>query len=156
MQTYTNCTNFSKKFLFFCLKCELIFLKFYDIIFIENEKKGNDSMAKKSDRVLSNEVRAPYLELLHKTLTENGEEVLVIGSNELAIPVVDSEGNERWVVFTVKVPTGDRSGYGYDGYAAAEDYQMKQKTKLEKAAVAAEKKAKKMAKRAEKLNKAEE
>ena len=62
------------------------------------------------------------------------EEVLRVKSNEIAIPVVDSEGNERWVVLTFKVPTGERGGDGYDGYSMAEDYQMKQEAKAEKKA----------------------
>ena len=62
------------------------------------------------------------------------EEVLRVKSNEIAIPVVDSEGNERWIVITIKVPTGERGGDGYDGYSMAEDYQMKQKVKAEKKA----------------------
>lgn len=62
------------------------------------------------------------------------EEVLRVKSNEIAIPVVDSEGNERWMVLTFKVPTGERGGDGYDGYSMAEDYQMKQAAKAEKKA----------------------
>ena len=62
------------------------------------------------------------------------EEVLRVKSNEIAMPVVDSEGNERWVVLTFKVPTGERGGDGYDGYSMAEDYQMKQAAKAEKKA----------------------
>ena len=62
------------------------------------------------------------------------EEVLRVKSNEIAIPVVDSEGNERWMVLTFKVPTGERGGDGYDGYSMAEDYQMKQEAKAEKKA----------------------
>ena len=62
------------------------------------------------------------------------EEVLRVKSNEIAIPVVDSEGNERWIVITIKVPTGERGGDGYDGYSMAEDYQMKQEAKAEKKA----------------------
>ena len=62
------------------------------------------------------------------------EEVLRVKSNEIAIPVVDSEGNERWMVLTYKVPTGERGGDGYDGYSMAEDFQMKQEAKAEKKA----------------------
>lgn len=73
--------------------------------------------------------------------SDNGgeEEVLRVKSNEIAIPVVDSEGNERWMVLTFKVPTGERGGDGYDGYSMAEDYSMKQADKARKA----EEKAKK-------------
>ena len=62
------------------------------------------------------------------------DEVLTVGANELAIPVVDAEGNEKWVVVTVKVPTGSRTdGEPYDGYAMAQDYEMRQSAKAAKA-----------------------
>lgn len=39
LQNYTNCTKIFKKFFIFWLFCELTFLKFYDIIFIENKNE---------------------------------------------------------------------------------------------------------------------
>ena len=75
------------------------------------------------------------------------EEVLRVGSNEIAFPVVDSEGNEDFIVLTCKIPTGANKGTEpYDGYAMAEEYEMKLKEKAEKAKKAAEAKAKKIAK----------
>ena len=90
-------------------------------------------------------LRADYVRRLAEMLKEEGEDVLVVGSNELAIPVVDGEGEEQYVVFKVQIPSGSRDGDAYDGYAMAEDYAMKQKEKAEKAAKAAEEKAKKIA-----------
>ena len=90
-------------------------------------------------------LRADYVKRLVEMLKEEGEDVLVVGSNELAIPVVDGEGEEQYVVFKVQVPTGSRDGDAYDGYAMAEDYAMKQRDKAKKAAKAAEEKAKKIA-----------
>lgn len=83
-------------------------------------------------KTLNDEVRAQYLQRVTDCLSQE-DEVLVVGSNELAIPVVDSEGNEKWIVLTVKVPTGSRDGDAYDGYAMAEDYRMRQEAKAEKA-----------------------
>ena len=58
-------------------------------------------------------------------------------------PVVDSEGNEKFVTITVKVPTGDRSGEPYDGYGEAESYRMHiEKRAREKAETAAKNAAK--------------
>lgn len=74
-----------------------------------------------------------------------GEDVLRVGSNEIAIPVVDGEGEDNYVVFTIKVPTGSRDGDAYDGYSMAEDYEMRSKEKAAKAAKAAEEKARKIA-----------
>lgn len=90
-------------------------------------------------------LRAKYVEILRKALSDLGEEVLTTGSNELAIPTVDSEGNDQYVVFTVKVPTGSRDGDAYDAYAMAEDYALKQRAKAEKAKETAAKKAAKIA-----------
>ena len=81
-----------------------------------------------------------------KTLFEGLDfEVLITGTQELCIPIVDEEGEEGYVVLTFKIPKGDRDGNPYDGYAVAEDFAMKQKAKAEKAKTQAEAKAKKIA-----------
>ena len=73
------------------------------------------------------------------------EEVLRVKSNEIAIPVVGCEGNEDFIVITVKVPTGANKGTEpYDGYSMAEEYEMKLKEKAEKAKEKEEKKKKKI------------
>lgn len=95
-------------------------------------------------KVLDDGLREKYLEIISGALSTAGEEVLRVGSNEVALPCVDAEGNEKFVVLTVKVPTGSRDGDLYDGYSMAEDYELKLKEKEEKAAKAAEQKAKKM------------
>ena len=100
----------------------------------------------KTQKSLNDELRAMYLGRVCACLSQE-DEVLMVGANELAVPVVDTDGNEKWIVLTVKVPTGTRDGDAYDGYAMAEDYQMKLNTKAAKAAErerkAAERKAKK-------------
>ena len=101
----------------------------------------------KTMRALNDEVRMQYMQRINDCLSRE-DEVLVVGSNELAIPVVDSEGNEKWVVLTIKVPTGSRDGDAYDGYAMAEDYQMKCATKVAKAAERERKTAERKAKTA--------
>jgi 2-keto-3-deoxy-L-rhamnonate aldolase RhmA len=87
----------------------------------------------KTAKALNDEVRALWVQRVNECLSTD-DEVLMVGANELAIPVVDSEGNEKWVVLTIKVPTGSRDGDAYDGYAMAEDYQMKLANKAAKAA----------------------
>ena len=94
-------------------------------------------MAKITQKQLDEMLKADFLDRVMKFLSgEDGgeEEVLRVKSNEIAIPVVDSEGNERWIVITIKVPTGERGGDGYDGYSMAEDFRMKQEAKAEKKA----------------------
>ena len=99
----------------------------------------------KTQKSLNDELRAMYLERVHTCLSAE-DEVLVVGANELAVPVVDADGNEKWIVLTVKVPTGSRDGDAYDGYAMAEDYCLRQKAKTEKAAERARKTAERQAK----------
>ena len=103
------------------------------------------SMAKTA-KVLNEEIKIRFLEGVSEHLEQIGEEVLRVGSNEIALPVVDEDGNEKWLVLTFKVPTGSRDGDAYDGYSMAEDYQMKQADKEAKAKAKAEESAKKKAK----------
>lgn len=146
----------------------MIFFKFYDIIIIEikkekkikkicqivltepkrfviikKKKKGENNMAV-SRKVEREILRNEYLNKLIDFLKED-EEVLRVKSNEIAFPVVGCEDNEDFIVITVKVPTGANKGTEpYDGYAEAEDYELKLKQKAEKAKANAEKKARKI------------
>lgn len=107
------------------------------------------AVSRKVEREL---LKENYLQMLIETLKDN-EDVLRVKSNEIAFPVVGCEGNEDFIVITVKVPTGaDKGMTPYDGYAMAEEYEMKLKEKEEKAKVNAEKKAKKI-KRDEEIRK---
>ena len=95
-------------------------------------------------------IRNEFLTLVSEFLSEKGEEVLRVKSNEVAIPVVGCEDNEDFLVITFKVPTGANKGTEpYDGYSMAEEYEMKLKEKAEKAKANAEKKKKKMERDAE-------
>ena len=101
----------------------------------------------KTTKVLNDEIKTRFLEGVSEHLTNAGEEVLRTGSNEIALPVLDEDGNEKWLVLTFKVPTGSRDGDAYDGYSMAEDYKMKCEDKERKAKEKAEKAAKDKAKR---------
>ena len=101
----------------------------------------------KTQKVLNEEIKVRFLDGVAEHLTQVGEEVLRVGSNEIALPVLDEDGNEKWLVLTFKVPTGSRDGDAYDGYAMAEDYSMKCEDKERKAKEKAEKAAKDKAKR---------
>lgn len=98
-----------------------------------------------SKKATNDALRAKYVESLIEMLTAADEEVLRVGSNEIAIPVVDGEGEDSYVVFTVKVPNGSRDGDAYDAYGLAQEYTMKQAEKKEKAEKAAKEKAAKIA-----------
>lgn len=96
-----------------------------------------------SNKIANEHLRQKYMSLLN----EYGafEDVLTIKSNEIAIPEIDENGDEKWVVITVKVPTGaDKGREPFDGYAEAEDYAHKLREKAIKAQKKAEAKAKKI------------
>lgn len=83
-------------------------------------------MATKTKTAIENELRVAYVEKTKELFTNEG--ILQVGGNVLAIPVLDSEGNESWVEITVKVPKGerlaDKAGFaGYDGYGLAEFFE---------------------------------
>ena len=107
-------------------------------------------MAKLTRKQLDEEIKVRFLEGVTEHLSNVGEEVLRVGTNEIALPVVDSEGEERWLVLIFKVPTGSRDGEAYDGYAMKEDYDMNLAKKAAKAEENAKKAEKDKAKRAEK------
>jgi hypothetical protein len=100
----------------------------------------------KTKKQLHKELRAKYMQSVVAYLTEQGEEVLQTGSQEIAIPCVDSEGNDEYLVITFKVPTGSRDGDAYDGYSMAEDYAINVRQQAEKAEKTKAEKAKKIAK----------
>lgn len=154
------------------IKNNLTNFNFYDIIFIENEKRKNLKNFKKSidnpkiqwynkekkereekemtvSRKVEREmIRELFLNKIKMYMVddEDVDEVLQVKSNEVAIPVVGCEGNEDFVVITVKVPTGANKGMEpYDGYSEAEDYQMKLDEKERKAKEKEEKKKRKIA-----------
>lgn len=100
----------------------------------------------KSKKQLHEGIRNKYLALITEYLTAQGEEVLKVKSNEIAIPCLDEEGNEEFMVISFKVPTGSRDDKeAYDGYAIATQYAEGVAEKEEKAKIEAEKKAKKIA-----------
>ena len=91
-------------------------------------------------------LRNEYLEAIILNFLEKDEQVLRVKSNEIAIPVVGCEGNEDFIVITVKVPTGaDKGREPYDGYAEAEDYAHKLREKAIKAEKKKAEKEKKIA-----------
>lgn len=85
-------------------------------------------------------------------------QICVVSASELAIPVVDAEGNEKFVLIKISIPRGTRNGNGgyneYDGYAAAEDYKFDlERKQAEKDASAAKKEAEAKAREAKRAAK---
>ena len=109
-----------------------------------------------SNKVLNDKLREQYLSIVSDALLAKDEQVLRVGSNELALPCLDEEGNEKFIVVTIKVPTGSRDGDAYDGYSMAEDWEIKCRSKAEAAKKKAEEKAKKIEKDKKKREKKRE
>ena len=112
--------------------------------FKEHERIMKDTFLSKTAKQYREAVRAEYMDKVKYFLENNKDEVLQVGSNEFAIPVVRGDGEEDYIVLTFKMPTGSRDGDGYDGYAMAADYTFKVEEKRKKAEAAAEAKAKKI------------
>ena len=102
-------------------------------------------MAKVTRKSLREQVKALYLTKVREGLEKDGDEVLLVGSNKLAIPVVDTEGNEDFITVTISIPTGSRDdNEPYDGYGLAESYRLKLEDNKRKAEERAKKKAEKI------------
>ena len=84
-------------------------------------------------KVLRESIKEEWRDFLEEVIQRRGDETLRTASNEIAVPVVDSEGGEHFIVLTIKIPTGSRDGDAYDGYAVAEDYAMRCEAKRAKA-----------------------
>ena len=97
-----------------------------------------------SRKQIAEEIRQNYLEKISSFFRGEDEDVLKVKSNEIAFPVVGSDGSEEFVVITVKVPNGSKDE-PYDGYAMAEDYEIHQKEKEEKKKKREEEKKRKIA-----------
>lgn len=102
-------------------------------------------MSKVSRKILREEIKAEFVKTLTEIFTDKGEEVLRVGSNKIALPVVDREGNEDFVTITISIPTGStKDNEPYDGYGEAESYALKLKADKQKAEEKAKKKAEKI------------
>ena len=98
-----------------------------------------------SNKMANEQLREGYLNALTAYL-EKEEQVLRVKSNEIAVPVLDANGDEKFIVITIKVPTGaDKGREPYDGYAEAEDYAHKLREKAIKAEKKKAEKEKKIA-----------
>jgi hypothetical protein len=100
---------------------------------------------------LETKLRNEFLTFVSDMVNEHYEtDVLTVSASELAIPVLDAEGNEKFVLVKVSIPRGTRNGQGgydpYDGYTASEDYLDEVKEKAQKKADAEVKKQAKIAK----------
>lgn len=94
---------------------------------------------------LETAIRNNILAIVRRAIeTELNTDALTVSASEIALPVVDAEGNEKFAIVKVSIPRGTRNGNGYDaydGYAAADDYKAEQEEKAAKKAASEAKKA---------------
>ena len=85
---------------------------------------------------LRSEMMEHIVELVNNVYETDG---LVVSASEIAIPVLDDEGNEKFILVKVSIPRGTRDGEGgyipYDGYAAHDAYVEEQASKAQERAV---------------------
>lgn len=86
---------------------------------------------------LETALRVEFIQFITDAIQAKYEtDVLPISASELAIPVLDAEGNEKFVLIKVSIPRGTRNGAGgyddYDGYGLAEDYKAELEVKQAK------------------------
>ena len=103
----------------------------------------SENMSKAAlETAIRNEMLTKVAEVLSKAYDTD---VLPVSASEVAIPVLDKEGNEKFALIKISIPRGSRNGNGgynaYDGYAAAEDYKLDLEERAAKRAASAEKKA---------------
>jgi hypothetical protein len=100
---------------------------------------------------LETALRNTYLSFIAQAISKEMEiDALSVSASELAVPCLDDEGNEKFVLIKVSVPRGTRNGQGgydpYDGYAVAEDYAIDCEEKRAKKEASEAKKQAKIAK----------
>lgn len=88
---------------------------------------------------LENELRSALIQSINNMIEQEYQtDALPVSTSELAVPLLDSNGNEAWAIIKVSIPRGTRNGNGgyipYDGYAISEIYkeEMEEKQKKKK------------------------
>ena len=93
---------------------------------------------------LENNLRNKVLDFLRNSCKGEYEtDALTTSASEFAIPLLDDEGNEKYVLIHVSIPRGKRVGgtyEPYDGYAVAEEYAAEMAEKQAKRDASAAKK----------------
>ena len=93
---------------------------------------------------LENALRTEIMEVIVSALCDHFDldaekQIEVVGSGEIAIPVVDAEGNEKYPKIKVSIPRGTRNGEGgyipYDGHKEAIAYKEEKESKAQERAV---------------------
>lgn len=89
---------------------------------------------------LENALRSEVMQIIIDALEAHYDvNAIVVGSGEIALPIVDAEGNEKYPKIKVSIPRGTRNGEGgyipYDGYEVAEEFKAEKESKVQERAV---------------------
>ena len=93
---------------------------------------------------LENEMRNDIMEVIINALSEHYDldphtQIEYVGSGEVTLQLVDSEGNDKYPKVKVSIPRGTRNGEGgytpYDGHAAAVAFREEKESKAQERAV---------------------
>jgi len=105
---------------------------------------------------VTDELRANFTKDLIEFLGTKYEcDVCQTAAGTLMIPTVDSEGEDRWVKFSVIIPKEADEANGNDGYSLAHEYQLKLDAAAARKAENERKSAEKAAKAAARAKKSE-
>lgn len=89
---------------------------------------------------VTDQLRADFTKTLSNFLSEKYDvDVCQTAAGTLMIPTVDSEGEDRWVKFSIIIPKEASEEEGTDGYALAHEYQLKLEAAAARKTKAAEK-----------------
>lgn len=89
---------------------------------------------------LENKLRSTFMDhIVEMVNSVYATDALTVSASEIAIPVLDEEDNEKFVLVKVSIPRGTRNGEGgyipYDGYEAHEAYLEEIESKAQERAV---------------------
>jgi len=88
------------------------------------------------ENLLRKEMLGRIIEMVNN---EMETDAMPVSASELAIPVLDAENNEKFILIKVSIPRGTRDGEGghipYDGYAAHDAYVADIESKAQERAV---------------------
>ena len=86
-----------------------------------------------STKTVTDELRATYTKDIIEFLREKYDtDVCQTAAGTIMIPAVDSQGEDRWVKFSIVIPKDVSEESGTDGYSLANDYRTKLAEKAEK------------------------
>ena len=100
-----------------------------------------------TQKSVTDALRAQFTADLAEFLAQKYDcDVCKTATGTLMIPAVDSEGEDRWIKFSVIIPKDASEENGTDGYSLAQEYQLKLDAAAERKEKAAAKAAKAKAK----------